>query len=1125
MSKFKCFSATIAVFLLSMLSFRLSSQETSPIGPNDLTLQGYGEKVRGSDIQYHSPSPAINQALFVRATTGKHSMVWQTEPVPANMTASHAVFIWLAGFGSNFGEARMDLEVAGHAIPFWANTKDSWDIDGPAGISLHYRREMTDGARDHFGYVFLRVPRQELQPGRPLQIQVTGSRSNRQTWFMTFKSGLKPGLSFKAYPALLKGKEKRQALAASVYHFQRPASARLYAGRKLLREVELDFGHNIVEFSWPEVQRPEKLNLRLEIGKTIYEQTVTVEPIRRWRLNFVQHSHTDIGYTRPQTEILAEHLRYIDYALDYCDATDNYPDDARFRWTCEASWAVDEYLKSRPRSQIDRLLRRIREGRIEVTGMYFNFDELPDEQTLAASLAPLRQFKEMGIDVKLSMQNDVNGTGWCFNDFFSEAGIRYLDMGTHGHRALICFDIPTAFWWESPSGNRMLAFRAEHYMTGNTVMGIHTQDFPFFEDKVLTYLNQLGEKGYPHDLIAIQHSGYLTDNSPPSTLSSDMIRQWNEKYEWPRLRSAAAREFFEQIEAEKGNELPVYRVAWPDWWTDGFGTAAREVAATREAHVDVIANQGLLSMAKILGSPLPVGIHDRIAETNKAILFYGEHTLGSSESVRDPYGRMTMEQRAMKESFAWEANRRARMIGEEAMGLLQGYFPKQKQPSLLVFNTLSWARDGLVEAYIDHQILPENRHFRILDEKGQEMPAQKLGQRSDGTYWGIWVKDIPAFGFRQFRIEVGAEKAEGAPATDLENRSSFGNQWYELRVDRQRGVLTSLRDQELGQELIDQQAEWAFGELVHEQLGGRTQLEGFELNDYERHRLDTIWYDGYEEGPVWNTIRFKGETQSFFSPNGFVLEYRLYNTTKRIDLVYEIVKKPIVEPEGIYLSFPFELNNGKIFSEVPGGIMRAGVDQLPGSSNDWNTIQYFAAVRNEDAQIVFSSQEAPLVQFGAINTGRYEAGAEPATNHIYSWPMNNYWTTNFNADQRGGHRWNYFITSSPDISNQFATRFGWGARVPLPVRVLPPGEQPAEKPLPALMTGFPGNVLLVAAYPEEQTNGLMLQVRELEGKNTELNLEIPGKKISVEKVNVVGERLEEQAILKASESAFFRVRW
>ena len=32
----------------------------------------------------------------------------------------------------------------------------------------------------------------------------------------------------------------------------------------------------------------------------------TLVPPKKWEIYFVQHSHTDIGYTRPQSEILAE---------------------------------------------------------------------------------------------------------------------------------------------------------------------------------------------------------------------------------------------------------------------------------------------------------------------------------------------------------------------------------------------------------------------------------------------------------------------------------------------------------------------------------------------------------------------------------------------------------------------------------------------------------------------------------------------------------------------------------------------------------------------------------------------------------------------------------------------------
>ena len=325
-------------------------------------------------------------------------------------------------------------------------------------------------------------------------------------------------------------------------------------------------GDNVFRIEIPEVSTTRQLPLTLTSGKEKEETTVTVKPVRHWQMNMVQHTHTDIGYTRSQMEILAEQLRYIDYALDYCDATDNYPDFAKFRWTCEIAWAVSEYLKCRPVEQIARLKQRVKEGRIELATMFLNFDELPDEQTLAASLYPIKQFRENGMRAEVAMQDDVNGIGWCFSEYFADAGVKYVNMGTHGHRALICFDKPTVFWWESPSGKKVLTYRAEHYHYGN-FFGIHTDNFDQFEERVLTYLGEMEAKNYPYDILAVQHSGYLTDNAPPSTKSCEMLQKWNEKYEWPKLRTAVASEFFKTVESQYADHIQTIRGAWPDWWT------------------------------------------------------------------------------------------------------------------------------------------------------------------------------------------------------------------------------------------------------------------------------------------------------------------------------------------------------------------------------------------------------------------------------------------------------------------------------------------------------------------------------------------------------------------------------
>lgn len=1104
------------LFCFLLLFFTSYSYAQVKLPEENILFRGFSEKISGTDFNYHSSIPGVNKSMLVRALNGKQSMQWKTEAIPEDYSEKEALFVWLAGMGCTMGNVKMTLGINDkYKLSFFTTRKEKWEVSEKNGISLSYVNNMTDGVGDNFGFMFLRIPFKLLTPGKPVMLKVDGSASNSRAWYMTFKSELQSGIEVNPYPAMLKnGNERTQVLGVNVYYFGPSVKGKLFVDEKLDRNIDLDFGHRFYRVSIPVVEVSKEVNISIESSRFSTGKTVTIDPVRRWRINFVQHTHTDIGYTRPQTEILAEHLRFIDYALDYCDKTDNYPDAAKFRWTCEASWAVDEYLKCRPEEQIERLRKRVKDGSIEITGMYFNFDELPDEQALAASLVPVKRIREAGLPVTTAMQNDVNGIGWCLNDFFSGVGIKYLNMGTHGHRALIAFDKPTAFWWESPSGNRILTYRAEHYMTGNTVFGIHTGDFNNFEDKLLSYLADLGDKGYPYNITAIQHSGYLTDNAPPSTLASDMIMKWNDLYEWPKLRTAVVSEFFKEIEEKYADDLPVYRAAWPDWWTDGFGSGAREMAATRQAHVDLIANQGGMSMAVIMNAGIPDGFNQRVDEANKALLFYGEHTFGSSESVRNPYGESTMEQRRLKESYAWEAFKRTSMVGEEVMGRLQSKLHKTDVSSMTVFNTLNWKRSGLATVYIDHQVLPKDRKFRFVDREGKEAPAQAFSHRSDGTQWGIWVKDIPAFGYKTYRLEL-VEGYNEPVEVKLSENPVLENEWYRIRVDATIGAVTSLYDKRNNTELVDRNAKWKLGAFIYERLGNRSQMEAFTLNDYERFPLDTVYLDAVTHGPVYDAVRLAGEIEACsYSPRGFIAEIRLYHTSPLIGLEYTLLKKPVTDPEAVYIAFPFLLDNGKIFCEVAGGVMEAGVDQIPGSSNDWNTVQNFVTVRNNKMQIILGSQEAPLMQFGGINTGRYDADAVPETTHIFSWPMNNYWTTNFNADQQGSFTWSYFLTTTANTGMENATRTGWSNRIPFLCRVLLAGEERTPLQEVSVLKFSSENLLLVNARPCELKSSVVLQIREVAGKETILEIESPylkKEKLMLQEVDATGQPISDKS--------------
>ncbi|MCK4748353.1 MAG: glycosyl hydrolase family 38, partial [Bacteroidales bacterium] len=715
-----------------------------------------------------------------------------------------------------------------------SNEKLTWSIKGKDGAELTFNVTLIDNSKDQMGFATLKLPKSAIVPGKPVTLEISGEDAGSNIWYMTFKSGICEEITVSQENVVLNENGKLYHIVNFGFTHLGEETATTVTVGNVKEKIILKPGSNALDLMLPKVDVPTEYTAKIKIGgNPELEKRFKMNPVKEWTIYLVQHTHTDIGYTRPQTEILPEHLRYIDYALDFCDLTDDYPDHARFRWTCEASWAVREYLKSRPEKQIERFLKRIDEGRIEVTGMFFNYSEIVDETCLAAQTLTLSQFKAKGIHVSVAMQNDVNGIGWCLADYFQGTGVKYLIMGQHGHRARVPFQIPTAFWWESPSGNRLLAFRSEHYMHGNK-LGLLSGDIKVFRKEVSGYLGDLEGKGYPFLHTAFQFSGYSTDNSPPSTIACDMVKEWNEKYEWPKLEIAVASEFMNYLEENHSENLPVHKVAWPDWWTDGFGSAMNETKAVRTTHSDMIANTGLLSMAKIMGAELPEDLNHDISAIQDAMLFYDEHTYGAAESISDPLAENSVIQWNEKAAYAWEAVKKSRMLREKAMGYIQPYIDKSDVPTIAIFNTLNWERSGLVTVYIDHEILPGNKEFEISDFQGNKIAAQALDGRTDGTYWGLWVENIPAMGYKLYRIEV----SDGTRLVDRLRpvESVFENDFYKLELDAETGVITSIFDKELQLELVDKRDTVKMGQFIYEKLANRHQMERF-----THGKMDTVY--------------------------------------------------------------------------------------------------------------------------------------------------------------------------------------------------------------------------------------------------------------------------------------------
>ncbi len=1051
-------------------------------------VNGFQNRLDGAVMDYHSPHPQATRALIVRATDGQMSIKWQSAELPET-SESEIQILWLAGLGCNLGLADFTLWVNNrYALTFKTWNKEQWKVKHSTGLQLQFKTLMVDKYGDRMGIMTLTVPAGLFPAHQPLTLTVRGGANHSQAWVMTFMFPLKEEVTVLQRPALVKRNGKLwQPVKIIFTHLGVPDSVQLSIGKKSWQKFA-NYGINQYQVFLPQVSRPVEQRLTITLGTEKMVQYFQQTPVRPWVLYLVQHTHTDIGYTRPQQEILAEHLRYIDLALDLCDQTDDYPDAAKFRWTCEASWPVKEFLQARPPEQIARLRKRVLEGRIELTAMMFNLSDMVDENLLVGSLQPLKTIQANGLPVKTAMQNDVTGFAWQALEYLAGLGIRYISMGPNTHRALKPFKHPTLFYWLSPSGKPLLAFRGEHYMTANFVSQ-QNGELASVENELFAFLYQLEKSGYSYNRIALQFSGYYTDNAPPSSFACEIIKKWNETYAYPQLRTATVSEFLQYAEKHYANQLPKYQAAWPDWWMDGFASAPRETGVARQTQANLLNTQGVMALVHLLGGKVPQNLLAELNDVQEQLLFYAEHTFGADESIRNPLSENSINQWMIKASFAWQAQWKNYLLQQKALAFLTPFLTKSHGPTIYVLNTLNHPRSGYVTVYIDKQWAPPDQEIVGQDKDGTQTTLQLVKQRAEGNYWCFFAQNIPPMGWKKFTLHVlpaSQEQVAPQPSTVLENR------FYRLELDLKRGTVSRLWDKELGVELVDSQAEWGFAQFIYERLSDRHALELYRKGNMDRSTLKNVKVTSRTHSQLWDALTLTGENESAQPLTSVEVEIRLFHQQKRIDFIYRLIKKRQRNAEAIYLAFPLYVPKGEVVFETQGALVHAGKNQLPGSANDWNGFQNFIAVKNRAFQVVLSSPDCPLVQIGGINTGRFQPTAQPVSPHLYFWPLNNYWTTNFKDSEEGALSWQISLTSSSDLSPHWASDFGGQIRVPLIPLLLPPAKTGTVTQKLVSDRSFyewpfnQENVLGIPLKPLPKENGVLFLVRELDGHLTRL---------------------------------------
>jgi len=955
-------------------------------------VNGFAKEISGENINYYSAFPDYaTTALLTRCTDGNKTIEWETAPVPQNMKGKYVYFSWVAGHssGSSSGNRNFDLYVDGKKLLTFttlpAHQKPNWEFTTPDSSALVFQQTKRDAANDAQGLAYLRLPLSKVKPGQSVKLKVVGEAQNSEDWYMTFKFSFEEKVDINPMPFLLKNGQ--QPIVLTALHFGKNQQLKVRVDHKKTYSFIVKDGITTFDIPVNAVQKPDSVFISAAVGKNVLvNKFVLLKPVVYREINFIHNSHTDIGYSDLQPNVLKKQMKNIDDALRMIEATKNFPAEARFKWNIEALWVVENYLKQASPTQKEKFINAVKEGSIGLSALYANILtglSEPEEMFHYTDYAEQLR-KEYGITINSAMISDVPGYAWTTVTGLAKGGVKYFSSGpnymgeTHpylgdrvGYFIKAWGDKPV--WWTSPSGEEKVLF----WTAGKGYSSWHgTAPGAIFErgpKKIAAYLNELADENYPYDMVQWRYN-IVADNGPIDTTISAFVKQWNEKYSSPKIILNTTEKLFETFEQKYGNSIPVVKGDITPYWEDGAFSTAYEEGKNR---VNSLRLQQLTTLYSMLDPQLYNKQKFREAWTN--IIMFHEHTWGAYNSISEPDAPFVKEQWRIKKQFMLDADAQITTL-EKA--LLQPVSDPQTK-KIAVFNTSSWKRSGPV-------VIPAGISGKsVKDAAGKKLPLQKL---SNGNYVFI-ASNVPPLGSAVYEI-IDTEAPRSATKFMLTDSSvSNGNIW--LSWDKNNGSITNLK--------AGNSFNYA-GTFNKQGLNSYWYVPGY--NPADAVTNGNIQAKVLESGPVLTTIAIISE-----APGANKLERRisLYAGSNEVEIDNIIDKKAIRKKEGVHFGFPFNASLGKTTLDAGYGSMQYLTDQLPGSNMDYLYARRWIDVSAADKGLQWMLLDGPLVEPGGMMDERltmrqsykeWKTEGKP-TATWFSYVMNNYWYTNYKADQEG----------------------------------------------------------------------------------------------------------------------------
>lgn len=999
--------------LFLLISTESFGQITIPVFGEQKVLNGYSTTISGETLSYFSVYPNYaKEALLTRCTDGKKSIEWETSALSYKSDQDFAYFSWLAAHstGTSKGNRKFDLYINDELILTFEtqpnNHPSYWIFSGIDSTSLLFQELKQDQSKDAHGLAYLKVPTSKYKKGKPLKMKIVGQNENSNDWYMTFKYTFEEKMDIEVLPFLIKNTLNQQPISFTILHVGKPDILNILINGKIQVPIKVVNGLNSFELPFTINKNETAITVEASIGKDFSLKTqVNCPPVVHRDIYLIHNSHTDIGYSHIQEEVEQIHNENIRQALIMIEKTKNYPSGSKFIWNIESLWAVENYLTQASEEEKKIFFEAVRNKQIELSALYANILTglcSPEELDWITDYANELKTAQ-NLPIRTAMMSDIPGISWSIVHSLAKNGVRYFSYGPNyvesfpdgGDRigSTLKEQGDKPFWWKSSSGKDSILL----WTAGKGYSSWHgfntTSVLERGDKKIATYMNELSESAYPYSIIHWRYN-IVADNGPIDTGICDYVKAWNEKYDSPKLILSSATNLFEVFETKYGSKIPVLSGDFTPYWEDGAYSTALEETDNRLLSQKITQLETLAKLHNL-------SIDDYVLKKAKrSVILFHEHTWGAWNSISEPDNPATIHQWMYKKRFLDSAKIYVKQL-EDSL------FPDiQNANSFVVYNSLPWERTEYIQVEWPKNFIGNI----ILDDKGNKIKVQRM---ADGKL-AFLATNIPANGKKvyQFTTEKYTESTMHT-TTDFLNYS----------LDHYTGSLNHIKA--LGKEWINTNPYKGIGQTLY--------VRGTKPSRYSITKMKKIeWIDrGIYIIKQLVTCELEGTNK---------VEYELthYKQTDYLHFAVIIDKKSIRDKESIHIALPFLLDSTTVRVGIDDGFITPEKGQIAGSNKDFYSVQRWIDVSNDKFGVTISSPQGALFEIGEmvdespINNGKKRWKTESkSSSTLFLYAMNNYWHTNYKADQNGKVRFEFVLKFHNEFNLNNAIHMGLETTHPL----------------------------------------------------------------------------------------------